>query len=142
MGRESGCRVHIERQQREVRIFGPLDFVAIAESLLKDLEERCCEDVVLVWESLDTETEQTLQASLEPLAMDHNVTLCIDKNLGVRIFGIKAAVKAASNELKELLEPQGLLGLEDRLKGRGILNTSEERMGVVLAHRSPVMATT
>ena len=116
--------------------------MAIAESLLKDLEERCCEDVVLVWESLDTETEQTLQASLEPLAMDHNVTLCIDKNLGVRIFGIKAAVKAASNELKELLEPQGLLGLEDRLKGRGILNTSEERMGVVLAHRSPVMATT
>ena len=27
---ESGCRVHIERQQREVRIFGPVDSVALA----------------------------------------------------------------------------------------------------------------
>ena len=85
---------------------------------------------------------ERLQASLEPLASDHNVTLCIDKNLGLRVFGIKAAVKAASTELKELLEPQGLLGLEDRLKRRCVLNTSQERIGVVLTHGSPVMATT
>ncbi|CAE7530984.1 unnamed protein product [Symbiodinium sp. CCMP2592] len=137
---ESGCRVHIERQQREVRLFGPVDSVALAESLLKELEEECCEDVVL--ESLDTETDlETLQASLEPLAMDHNVTLCIDKSLGLRVFGLKAAVKAASAELKELLAPtQTFSSLEDRLRSRSIRNSESERIGVVLTQMPPERA--
>ena len=137
---ESGCRVHIERQQREVRLFGPVDSVALAESLLKELEEGCCEDVVL--ESLDTETDlETLQASLEPLAMDHNVTLCIEKSHGLRVFGLKAAVKAASSELKELLEPDGgVLALEHRLKGRTLRNSESERIGVVLTQMPPERA--
>ena len=137
---ESGCRVHIERQQREVRLFGPVDSVALAESRLKELEEECCEDVVL--ESLDTETDlETLQASLEPLAMDYNVTLCIDKSLGLRVFGLKAGVKAASAELNELLEPtQGFSGLEDRLRSRSIRNSESERIGVVLTQMPPERA--
>ena len=137
---ESGCRVHIERQQREVRLFGPVDSVALAESLLKELEEGCCEDVVL--ESLDTEADlETLQASLEPLAMDHNVTLCIEKSHGLRVFGLKAAVKAASSELKELLEPDGgVLALEHRLKGRTLRNSESERIGVVLTQMPPERA--
>jgi len=137
---ESGCRVHIERQQREVRLFGPVDSVALAESRLKELEEECGEDVVL--ESLDTETDlETLQASLEPLAMDYNVTLCIDKSLGLRVFGLKAGVKAASAELNELLEPtQGFSGLEDRLRSRSIRNSESERIGVVLTQMPPERA--
>jgi len=90
---ESGCRIHIERSQQEVRVFGPDEGTAVAERLLDELANDCIEEVVR------TETQTLPTAALQSVAHDHGVTLSIEDDQ-IIVLGLKDAVHDAVAELQ------------------------------------------
>jgi len=96
---ESGCRIHIERSQQEVRVFGPDESTAVAERLLDELANDCTEDAV----STDMRTLAT--SALQAVAHNHGVTLSIE-DTQIVVLGLKDAVHDAVQELKKLIAEQ------------------------------------
>jgi len=95
---ESGCRIHIERDRQEVRIFGPSEDVEVAESLLEELEEACTEQRVPV----DDPSCLNIFV-LHAMARAFNVILRMDSGFIVAL-GFHTAVAIATQELKRYIK--------------------------------------
>merc|ERR1719329_2128237 len=97
---ESGCRIHIERSCRQIRIFGPKHKVIVAQQQLDELEGMCKMEYVEITNNVSTETEV-----LEPFANKFGISLCAQKlsnNQSVlAVYGIARAVAEATNELRK-----------------------------------------
>jgi hypothetical protein len=83
----SGCRIHIERNQMEVRLFGPADSMAKAEQLIDELSATCCE--VFLPFSLPKSSSFTLQ----DFASQCSVTILPSEEAdGITVVGQRDAV--------------------------------------------------
>lgn len=92
--KETECRVHIERTCLEIRLFGGNQSILPAQRLLSVLESICTEEV------LDVENPSLLNHDdLRIFAEEFGITLLLEPTQ-LRIFGIKAAVNEASQELR------------------------------------------
>jgi hypothetical protein len=90
----SGCRIHVERSSQEVHLFGEPESVAIAEKLLKELDQRCVEEILAL------DTEYMNPTALQAVANSCGVTLQTE-NAYVCILGLRDSVKKAIHALKE-----------------------------------------
>jgi len=90
---QSGCRIHIERERQEVRIFGPGEEVVVAERLLEDLAERCGEEHVAV------DTAALDKLGLLALAESCGVTLRVETGQ-LTVLGLRPAVAQAVQALR------------------------------------------
>lgn len=94
--KSSGTRIHIERSEQEVRIFGPDENIAVAKRLLDRMENECAED------SIDLEEYQLTSAAEEDfgaLADELKVTLHRTEST-IRVFGFREAVDEAIHRLQ------------------------------------------
>ena len=108
--------------------------MALAQSLLEELQDQCCEQVV--FESISDQDLENLPGLLEPLAMDHQVTVCVNAS-GLRVLGLRDRCGAACKELEALSQ-----SLEEGLLRRNAqqakeADASEERHGQVLMQIPP-----
>jgi len=87
----SGCRIHIERNDHQVQLFGPQNKSAVAQHLLKKLESMCTEKVVNI------EGHVNLEA-LHMFAEEFGVTLQVEET-NITIMGIEGAVVEAAKEI-------------------------------------------
>jgi len=95
--RQSGCRIHIDRQVMELRLFGPPAATSAADKLLDEFEQQVTE-LSLPLKSLEGDREIILQ-NLQPLADVCGVTLHrVDNH--VVVLGRHAAVQEAVEKLK------------------------------------------
>lgn len=94
---ETGCRVHIERSSREVRLFGPSAGAALAARRLDELDRECAEEVVPV--GVCAFTAESLQA----LAHACGVTLRVEE-AQVVVLGLRDAVVLAAEELRTVAD--------------------------------------
>ncbi|CAE8703576.1 unnamed protein product, partial [Polarella glacialis] len=95
----SGCRVHIERSQQEVRLFGPKETVAIADRLLDELESGLCASIAVPVEDSDS----LPSVSLQLLAHSCGITLQIAES-EIIVLGLVAAVEEAAEELSRFVQ--------------------------------------
>lgn len=96
---ESGCRIHIERDRHQVRIFGPSEEVAVCERLLEELDAECVEE--LVPRAVDATLLKT--PALDALAQACGVTLRADKGT-ITVLGTRSAVREAAIELCQFVD--------------------------------------
>jgi len=91
---ESGCRIHIERSSREVRIFGTEADVQVAEQLLDDLDASVTEA------ALDIDVSLISELVLESLMHSRGVMVQVEGG-SIKIFGKKDAVSNAVEDIRE-----------------------------------------
>jgi hypothetical protein len=91
---ESGCRIHIERDVQQVRLFGGKSETSIASKIVKELESLCTEEAVSM-SCLERMDAQILQM----FAQDAGVSLKVEENRIV-ILGIVEAVENAAKQLR------------------------------------------
>lgn len=95
------CRVHIERSQHEVRIFGEEASIQQAEAMLRKMESTCIE------KSIPVRDVSVLSAkALEDLADDHSVSLRLDAT-SVALLGTKDNVERAAVPVQEYVRSPG-----------------------------------
>jgi len=87
---ETGCRVHIERTRREVRLFGPSEGVTAASALIDRFADTCTEEAVIA--TVDPE-------ALEALAHRCGVTFRLETGTVVAL-GLRERVDQAVEGLK------------------------------------------
>ncbi|CAE8649389.1 unnamed protein product [Polarella glacialis] len=95
----SGCRVHIERTQQQVRLFGPKETVAVADRLLAELESGLCASVAVPVE----DGHSLPSVSLQLLAHSCGITLQIAES-EILVLGLVAAVEEAAEELSRFVQ--------------------------------------
>lgn len=97
---ESGCRIHIERDKHEVRIFGPEHDVAVCERMLEELGAECVEKHV----PLPEEALSFLETpAMHAVAHACSVTLRVDKGQ-LAVLGMRPFVHKAVMELHRCIE--------------------------------------
>jgi hypothetical protein len=93
---ESGCRIHVERSCQEVHLFGNAESVAIAQKLLKEMDQNCVSEVMEVSaESVNTTTLQSIAHSCSVTFQHENGRVCM--------LGMRDAVKKAAATLSQCL---------------------------------------
>mmetsp|Transcript_41208 Transcript_41208/g.132704 ORF Transcript_41208/g.132704 Transcript_41208/m.132704 type:complete len:469 (-) Transcript_41208:413-1819(-) len=92
-----GCRVHIERSQHEVRIFGDSEAVAKADKLLEDLASQCTQSEVGV-----ADRSALSARALDALARSSGVSLRVEQDC-VMVLGMQDAVAKAIGPLREYI---------------------------------------
>merc|ERR1712172_380908 len=90
----SGCRIHIERKQNEVRLFGTPEAASKADRLLDDFATQVKDFKMYV--NANQYTEETLHV----LAHTCGVTLRVEHGQ-VMIFGLNANVEQAVKEFNQ-----------------------------------------
>lgn len=91
---QSGCRIHIERRDQEIRLFGPEDSVAAAQYLVEELHCMCVEQGV----KMDCPSYLDIDM-LQTFAQEFGVTLQIEEQQ-ITVLGIEGAVMQAAQELQ------------------------------------------
>jgi len=91
---QSGCRIHIERGQREVRIFGADEDVEVAARLIDEFAESCSERRVQV-----AEGHAVSPSTLQCIAESCEVTITLQKDC-VMIYGLEEKVNNAAVEVE------------------------------------------
>jgi hypothetical protein len=92
---QSDCRIHIERNIEQVRLFGPKNRLNDAQRLLQELSAMCIE------EEVDMQCPRYLDLQmLQTFAQEFGVTLQVEEN-HITVLGIDAAVKTAAGELRK-----------------------------------------
>jgi hypothetical protein len=91
---ETGCRIHIERNIQQVRLFGSKTETAVALNVFKDFERMCCEEVVDLKCLLPSDPEL-----LQAFAQDCGVSLQVEGQR-ITILGIQEAVSEAAMQLR------------------------------------------
>lgn len=135
----SGCRIHIERSRREVRLFGAADSVEIAEKILEDLVSRCVEvSVRSPGLPEGDEFSEVLEALANSCAVTFYVPTEMDGREGlVTVLGVKASVHTAAEELRRYFaDPQNYQSSRWE-KGA---SPPEEPLGVVTSKLPPAAA--
>lgn len=92
----TGCRLHLQRDTSQVRLFGTAPCVAKASALLDRLEEMCTE------ERVTGPAHQLDQNMLDKIACETCVTLWIAGS-ELYLMGFKAAIEDALAEIKRLI---------------------------------------
>mmetsp|Transcript_107010 Transcript_107010/g.201605 ORF Transcript_107010/g.201605 Transcript_107010/m.201605 type:complete len:500 (+) Transcript_107010:77-1576(+) len=103
---ESGCRIHIDRHKKQVRIFGLQDSMQVAVQLLDDLAADCTEEVVALDEVALSE-ERLLE--LDHLAQAYHVTIRAETARLV-VLGHRPAVAEALPALDKIFSQQEIDG--------------------------------
>eukprot|EP00437_Effrenium_voratum_P009953 CAMPEP_0181430710 /NCGR_PEP_ID=MMETSP1110-20121109/17864_1 /TAXON_ID=174948 /ORGANISM="Symbiodinium sp., Strain CCMP421" /LENGTH=390 /DNA_ID=CAMNT_0023554035 /DNA_START=27 /DNA_END=1200 /DNA_ORIENTATION=+ len=88
----SGCRVHIERTAKEVRLFGPKLAVTAAAHFLEDLQALCTQKEV--------ELDSVSGTNLQQVAQQHCVTIMAEEE-HCNVLGFDFAVERALQHLRE-----------------------------------------
>lgn len=91
---QSGCRVHIERQTHEVRLYGPDENLKVADRLLKELGRDT--DLRVVEGMVSPQL-------LERVALSKGVTMRV-RDTFIEVLGRTSATEEACAELEKLLE--------------------------------------
>lgn len=91
---QSGCRVHIERQTHEVRLYGPDENLKVADRLLKELGRDT--DLRVVEGMVSPQL-------LERIALSKGVTMRV-RDTFIEVLGRTSATEEACAELEKLLE--------------------------------------
>lgn len=91
---QSGCRVHIERQTHEVRLYGPDENLKVADRLLKELGRDT--DLRVVEGMVSPQL-------LERVALAKGVTMRV-RDTFIEVLGRTSATEEACAELEKLLE--------------------------------------
>jgi len=91
---ETGCRIHIERNIQQVRLFGSKTETAVALNVFKDFERMCTEEVVDLKCLLPSDPEM-----LQAFAEDCGVSLQVEGQR-ITILGIQEAVSEAAMQLR------------------------------------------
>jgi hypothetical protein len=121
--RESGCRIHVERQSLEARIFGPQHKHHAAVSLLHNLASMVTTESVHVPGVANMDED-----ILKDLAKDFAVAFQVSGEK-ITVLGIKQAVEMAAQELLRLEQEQGQAQVQDQAtvddarKYRGMLSS-------------------
>uniref|UniRef100_A0A7S4Q176 Uncharacterized protein n=1 Tax=Alexandrium monilatum TaxID=311494 RepID=A0A7S4Q176_9DINO len=97
--RMTGCHVHVERDRREVRLFGTDSEVEAADELLQKMAQACCRERVEV--PVDAPPPDAME--LHMLAQHCGVTLCVGVGY-VEVMGLQAPVVLAKDELQQHFE--------------------------------------
>lgn len=92
----TGCRLHLQRETSQVRLFGTAPCVARASALLDHLEAMCTE------ERVTGPANQLDQNILDKIACETCVTLWIEGS-EVYLMGFKTAIEDALAEMKRLI---------------------------------------
>jgi len=92
---ESGCRVHIDRNSQDVRLFGRQDKVVVAQRLLEQLEPMCVAEAVHMKGPMPLDAEQ-----LQVFAQVFGVGLQLEQRQ-ITVLGIAGAVAEAAKELRK-----------------------------------------
>lgn len=95
---ESGCRVHIERTRKEVRLFGDVAAIAEADRMLKELAEQCVEEAVELKDASSLSTEV-----LEDFAVALEVSLCLEDDR-IKVCGLREAVAKAMPQMEAMVQ--------------------------------------
>jgi len=88
----SGCRIHIDRQKQEVRLFGPRDAVALADKLLDEFSTCVVQSIIPVGNCMPS------IAVLENFALKKHVTVQPDGDR-IIITGMRQHVQEAEAEI-------------------------------------------
>jgi len=99
--RESGCRIHVDRARQEVHLFGNPESAAIADRLLKELDQNCVEEVMKL------SAESVNSTALQAIASTFGVTLWNEDNV-VHILGLRESVKKTLVTLNQHVEDSDL----------------------------------
>jgi len=99
----SGCRIHIERTNNEVRLFSPPEIVSIADRLLEQFCEECSEEIV------DAGNVPLCPPALDALANSCSVTLRVEEEHNqIMVHGLqKNVIKGAAFLHRYLSDPIG-----------------------------------
>jgi len=92
---ESGCRVHIDRNSQDVRLFGRQDKVVVAQRLIEQLGPMCVAEIVHMKGPMPLDAEQ-----LQVFAQVFGVGLQLDQRQ-ITVLGITGAVAEAATELRK-----------------------------------------
>jgi hypothetical protein len=89
----TACRIHIERNTRQIQVLGPKEVVDLAQRLLHRLESLCSEVRI---GSCGTTMDQRV---LKSVAQRYRVTI-MQEDVQITLLGIKGAVVEAAQELR------------------------------------------
>eukprot|EP00747_Dinoflagellata_sp_TGD_P221911 gnl/TRDRNA2_/TRDRNA2_93683_c0_seq1.p1 gnl/TRDRNA2_/TRDRNA2_93683_c0~~gnl/TRDRNA2_/TRDRNA2_93683_c0_seq1.p1 ORF type:complete len:456 (+),score=71.72 gnl/TRDRNA2_/TRDRNA2_93683_c0_seq1:86-1453(+) len=132
---ETSCRIHIERNRYEVRLFSDQDIpnVPRADELLHEMASQCTEV------NMKNAAASLTSTHLEAVSKAAGVTLRIDDDDSVTVFGLHLAVAEAVAEMGRLLahartgqvdkepaEPAAPQLEEDQLRGPGVVVTAKQ----------------
>mmetsp|Transcript_55682 Transcript_55682/g.132767 ORF Transcript_55682/g.132767 Transcript_55682/m.132767 type:complete len:425 (-) Transcript_55682:111-1385(-) len=100
---KTGCRIHIERGQHEVRIFGPDEEAEVAERMIDELSEICLDRQVLVQDGVSVHP-----SALQCIAETCEVTITLQKG-SIMVYGIQPNLDNAVEEVEtELIGSDGV----------------------------------
>lgn len=98
----TGCRLHLQRDTSQVRLFGTAQCVARASALLDHLEEMCTE------ERVKGPAKQLDQNVLDKIARQTCVTLWIEGS-ELYLMGFKTAIQDALDEIGKAISSPDLI---------------------------------
>jgi hypothetical protein len=108
----TGCRIHIERSHREVRLFGSTESTENAAQLLEQMELQCAEEEVL-WPKSSSLPEAPLQA----IATEFGVALLRKDDRCVSVLGLADAVALAATEVRKQAAQPSMTTSPDAIPG-------------------------
>lgn len=92
---ETGCRIHIERDNQQVQLFGPNEVRADAQLLLQELESMCSQETVDMRFPLAAEMPH-----LQKFALEFGVTAIMEDATHVTVMGLSEAVVEMAEKLR------------------------------------------
>jgi len=125
----SGCRIHIERSQQEVRLFGPGEAVAIADQLLAELATQCTEQAVRLPKDVALSS-----SALETLAHRCRITLRMEDGQ-IIVLGMAESVAEGAKQLTNYLaDPTSFepMSPEEALEYGNTSGDEAEKGGIVV----------
>lgn len=89
-----GCRIHVDRFQQEIRVYGPKKLLPQVHEALEALNQQCSLETIPLppWIQVPT-------AIIENIAQEHRVSITAEED-AVVLLGLKAAVKFASVDIQ------------------------------------------
>jgi hypothetical protein len=101
----SGARIHIERDRLSLRLFGSSDRVAMADELLRELDQICVQKTVQV-----ANAKVLMSTVLQGIAESSGVTLRVDED-GIVVLGFKCLVQKAVEILASYIADHALTSI-------------------------------
>lgn len=94
---KSGCRMHIDRHSRQVRLFGPEEATDVAQQLLRKLDSMCSAVTIVMNPAV------LVEHRLHGVAQEFGVTLLV-QDRWIVVLGLAGAIVEAAEELRNAEE--------------------------------------
>mmetsp|Transcript_2623 Transcript_2623/g.6772 ORF Transcript_2623/g.6772 Transcript_2623/m.6772 type:complete len:440 (+) Transcript_2623:61-1380(+) len=124
---ESGCRIHIERSNQEVRLFGPGEAVERADQLLSELAAQCGEEAVLL-----PGGDPPSAAALEELAHRCHITMRMEEDK-VIVLGLRPSVVEGAKQLRRYFTDPAVRAAADHAAAEASREAEEAAQGSRIA---------